>query len=139
LADEELKLDEHIQIYKDNRIHIRDLSKILVPVDGFTLTGALGLLYFILDSNNNNGTPINPWVIYLLLATSILMTGSIVSSIQSVITKTQNPLLTKFQYLDELIAIYKLEYEWADFSVVLLLFGIAAFIVAMGIFAWDYL
>jgi hypothetical protein len=145
--DEDLKLDSRINISINKRNDIRDLSKILAPVDGFILTGALGLLYFILNNRQVRVATVIPdlnwvtlnWVIDLLLLTSVLMAGSIVSSIQSVNVRTQKPILTKIQYIDDLNAIYTQEYKWAHFSVVLLLFGIGAFIVAMIVFSWNYL
>jgi len=137
--DEYLEFDDHIQININNRNHIRDLSKILAPVDGFILTGALGLLYFILNSRQHVDVSISPSVIYLLLLTSVFMIGSIVSSIQSVTVKTQKPILTKIQYMDDLHDVYMDEYVWALLSVRLLIFGIVAFIAAMISFSWNYL
>jgi len=141
--DEDLELDDRLNIYINNRNHIRDLSKILAPVDGFVLTGALGLLYFILNTPKIPDSRIQiiylNWIIDLLLLTSALMTGSIVSSIQSVTVKVQKPLVTKIQYIDDLNAVYTQEYEWARLSVILLIFGICAFIAAMILFSWNYL
>jgi len=137
--DEYLEFDDHIRININNRNHIRDLSKILAPVDGFVLTGALGLLYFNLNSRQFVDFSIGPLVIYLLLSTSVFMIGSIVSSIQSVTVKTQKPMLTKIQYMDDLHDVYMDEYDWALFSVRLLIFGIGVFIVAMILFSWNYL
>lgn len=39
------------------------------------------------------------------------MIGSIVSSIQSVTVKTQKPILTKIQYMDDLHDVYMDEYD----------------------------
>ena len=136
--DEYLEFDDYIQININNRNHIRNLSKILAPVDGFILTGALGLLYFILNSRQHVDVSISPLVIYLLLLTSVFMIGSIVSSIQSVTVKTQKPILTKIQYMDNLHDVYVDEYDWALLSVRLLISGIVAFIAAMISFSWNY-
>ncbi len=144
---EDLDLDFLINISINNRNHIRDLSKILAPVDGLILTGALGLLYFILNNRQGQSATVLPdlnwitlnWVIDLLLITSGFMTGSIISSIQSVTIKVQKPIVTRIQYIDDLNAVYTREYEWARLSVILLLFGICAFIAAMILFSWNYL
>lgn len=141
--DEDLELDDHINITINSRNHIRELSKILAPVDGLILTGTFGLLYFILNSsinsNNGKGLPIDPRVIELLLITSVIVAGSIVSSILSVTVKAGKPLLTKIQYMDDLHDIYKGEFDWAWFSVTLLGFGMVVFIIAMILFSMDYL
>jgi len=136
--DEDLEPDDYINIYINNRNHIRDLSKILAPVCGLVLTGALGLLYFILNSNDS-GVPTDPKVIYLLVAASVFLTFSIIFSIQSVTVKAQDPLSTKFEYISDLDYIYAREFGWARLSAILLLLGISLFILSMCLFYVEYM
>lgn len=144
--EEDLALEDYINIHAINRRNIRDQGKILAPLCGLVLTGALGLLYYIHNSNVNKSliaqpidADVNLLVIYLLLAASIFLGGAIVSCIRSVAVKSQKPIMTKYHQIDDLMNIYAIEYKWARYSVVLLIIAILLFIGAMIIFSNDYL
>ena len=100
---DDFEIDDYIEIYISNRNHLRDLSKIMAPVAGLILTGTFGLLYFILNGKDK-GASQDITVVVFTLAVSILLIGSILSSVQSVRVKSEHVLIaTKIQYLDDLV------------------------------------
>lgn len=140
VSSEDLGSQDFINIYAINRNHIREQSKSVIPACGFLLTGAFGLIYFIISGKNTQAET-NPIIIIILLFASIFLASSIITSIKSVQVSKSPEVLpqTKDQHQDFLLEIYDEEYKWGRISILLLGSSLILFLSIIVIISLEYL